>query len=400
MFRSLKSAFRVLAVHASRGTLRVSLAAIVVPSLAAGLSCKSADLPRFRESACGSQEAEVARWCAPRTFAGSIAADVQTLNDGHEAYMLYCYACHGENGDGKGPSSYGLRPPPRDFTQGIFKFARLRSSDELPNDEDLFRIVRGGLHGTPMLPWDITDAELMRVIQYIKTFAPQKWEKKKKSGEPVKTLEPSVTPADPWAGKDAEAVTRGRELYHFKAECATCHPSYGTKEELYKLSLAANKREPDIFKPLTGFRQDPYGSVAKDSAEYKVRILPPDFTFSNVRSVREGSEMEDLFRIISYGVYPIMPAWKGAIDDKDIWAIAHYVRSLMATRDTREAIAMRDKVAAEAPFEVPKPEEPKPPPEQAAEADAGVAADAGATDAGAAAAGDAGAPKKRPDKTK
>src|SRR5690242_9099685 len=71
-----------------------------------------------------------------RTFAGDIEVSAKTLNDGRDAYMHYCYACHGEKGDGKGPSSYGLRPPPRDFTRGVFKFARLRSSDEMPNDED------------------------------------------------------------------------------------------------------------------------------------------------------------------------------------------------------------------------------------------------------------------------
>jgi mono/diheme cytochrome c family protein len=374
----------------SRKTSTYGLAAAVMAASIAGASCK--EKPLFHEGACGSQDPEVARYCSPRTFAGGVQADAQTLNDGHDAYMLYCYACHGEKGDGKGPSSYGLRPPPRNFTQGIFKFARLRSSDELPNDEDFIRIVRGGLHGTPMLPWDITDGELTKIIQYIKTFAPQKWEKKKKSGEPVKTLEPFALPADPWAGKEAEAVSRGRDLYHFKAECATCHPSYGAKEELYNLSVAANKREPDTFKPLTGFRQDPYGSVAKDSSEYGVRILPPDFTFSDVRSVRQGAEMEDLFRIISYGVYPIMPAWKGAIEDKDIWAIAHYVKSLMAMHDTPEGRTLQAKYAGQSAFEVPKPEEPKPP-EPAADADAGAPA---AGDAGAApAAADAGAPKKK-----
>jgi mono/diheme cytochrome c family protein len=340
------------------------LVASVAASALAGTSCKE-EKTTFRQAACGSEDAEVARWCTPRTFAGGVTADAPSLQEGYEAYTLYCYTCHGEKGDGKGPSSYGLRPPPRNFTQGIFKFARLRSSDELPNDEDLFRIVRGGLHGTPMLAWDITDGQLNSIIQYIKTFAPKKWEKKKKSGEPVKTLEPFTLPADPWAGKDAEAVSRGRELYHFKAECATCHPSYGTKEELYKMSVAANKREPDVFKPITGFRQDTYGSVAKDSAEYGVRILPPDFTFSYVRSVREGHEMEDLFRVISYGVYPIMPAWKDAIPDKDIWAIAHYVKALMASRDTKEAVAMRDKANTQAAFEVPKPA-PEKPAEQAA----------------------------------
>src|SRR5262249_50784561 len=106
------------------------LAAGLVLSALAGASCRGpgGEQPMFRESACGSQDAEVARWCGPRTFAGGVKADVHTLNAGHEAYMLNCYACHGEKGDGKGPSSYGLRPPPRDFTQGIFKFARVRGS--------------------------------------------------------------------------------------------------------------------------------------------------------------------------------------------------------------------------------------------------------------------------------
>src|SRR4051794_2234389 len=175
----------------SSGALQVGA---IVGAMVASVAAASCEKPHFTEE---------------KTFAGGITADAHTLNSGYEAYMLYCYTCHGEKGDGKGPSSYGLRPPPRNFTQGIFKFARLRSSDELPNDEDLFRIVRGGLHGTPMLAWDITDGQLNAIIQYVKTFSPKKWEKKKKSGEPVKTLEPFTLPADPWAGKDAEAVSRG-----------------------------------------------------------------------------------------------------------------------------------------------------------------------------------------------
>lgn len=331
------------------------LGAVVAASAAFSSACSS-EAPLFTEA---------------KTFAGGIQVDAHTLNEGHDAYIHYCYACHGEKGDGRGPSSYGLRPSPRDFTKGIFKFARLRTSDDLPNDEDLVQIVKGGLHGTAMLPWDIPTVELVKIIQYIKTFAPQKWEKKKKSGEPVKTLEPFAPEADPWAGKEADAVQRGKVLYHLKAECMNCHPAYDTKESLYKLSVEvteadSKKTEKDNFKVITGFREDPYGSVAKDSPEYTQRIIPPDFLFHPVRSIHAPNEKEDLYRLISFGVYPIMPAWKGAgLSDSDIWALAYYVRSLVQMRDTPAAAELKQKLATQAAFEVPPPA-PPPAPEPAA----------------------------------
>src|SRR4051812_19034721 len=102
-----------------------ALTAAVGVAAVMGLSCKQEN-DKFNE-----------KFTEDRLFAGGVQVSAHTLQEGHDAYMLYCYACHGENGDGHGPSSYGLRPAPRDFTKGIFKFARIRSSDELPNDEDL-----------------------------------------------------------------------------------------------------------------------------------------------------------------------------------------------------------------------------------------------------------------------
>ena len=91
------------------------------------------------------------------------------LEKGRKEYMHYCYACHGVNGDGEGPAGQGYRPPPRDFRTASFKFGAVRSG-ELPNDDDLMRIVRGGLHGTAMLEWDVSDNELSNILQFIKTF--------------------------------------------------------------------------------------------------------------------------------------------------------------------------------------------------------------------------------------
>lgn len=289
-----------------------------------------------------------------RVFAGGVEVDGRTLNEGYAAYTRYCAACHGEKGDGKGPSSYGLRPPPRDFTQGFFKFARVAGSDQLPNDEDLVRIVRGGLHGTAMLPWDIPEAELGRVLQYVKTFAPKKWEKKKRSGEPVPVLERFQPTPDPWADRDAEAIQLGKELYHLRAECMSCHPAYDTRESLYKMSVEAARREPERFKAIGGFREDMYQPVAKESPEYGGKLLPPDFLLNPVRSIRPESRTLDLYRLISHGVYPIMPAWKDAgLSDSDIWALAHYVRSLLDMKGTPAGRALKDSLAGQGPFQIP-----------------------------------------------
>ena len=94
----------------------------------------------------------------------------ETLTYGYEQYMLNCYACHGENGDGKGPAAQYLRPPPRDFRSALFKFGGVGAGD-LPHTKDLVRLVKRGLTGTAMLPWDIPDSDMEAIIHYIKTFS-------------------------------------------------------------------------------------------------------------------------------------------------------------------------------------------------------------------------------------
>src|SRR5262249_32741087 len=113
--------------------------------------------------------------------------------------------------------------------------------------------------------------------------------------------------------------------------------------------------DPDKFKVIGGFCEDPFGSVAKDSAEYGVKILPPDFTYVPVRSIHPGeTQMTDIYPGISYGVFPIMPAWRGAgLSDKEIWAIAHYVKTLIDMRDTPQAAELKAKLKATSNWQVP-----------------------------------------------
>ncbi|HEY7725861.1 MAG TPA: c-type cytochrome [Anaeromyxobacteraceae bacterium] len=262
---------------------------------------------------------------APAGFAqpmklGGKEVPAETLAHGERAYMLYCRSCHGDKGDGKGPAAKGLRPPPRDFTQGTFKFAAVPGGT-LPNDEDLVRIVTAGLHGTAMLAWDdIPAPDLQAIIQYLKTLSPR-W----KEEEPGEAIRP--TP-DPWKGKEAEGVARGRALYHGLAQCSGCHPAYLSRQGIDEASRQLTGS------PTVEFRDDMYGSSLKDS-DFGVKILPPDFTRTPLRSIRPANRLEDLYRVVAAGVGgTAMPTWRGSLPEDDIWALAHYVESLAAMAGT------------------------------------------------------------------
>jgi mono/diheme cytochrome c family protein len=261
----------------------------------------------------------------------TVPADVLTL--GEQAYVQYCRACHGDEGDGKGPAALGLRPPPRDFTQGTFKFGAVQGG-ELPNDDDLERIIRSGLHGTAMLPWDgVPEHKVQAIIQYIKTFSPR-W-KEEEPGEPIRP-----TP-DPWKGREADAVARGRLVYHGLAQCQSCHPAFAPRDYIRRAA-----------KELTGsesveFREDLYGSMLTDS-EFGVKILPPDFTRSKLRSIRPDHRREDLYRVIASGVGgTAMPTWKGSLPEEDVWAMVHFVDSLVALQGTEEGRQLRERLTDE-----------------------------------------------------
>jgi hypothetical protein len=185
-------------------------------------------------------------------------------------------------------------------------------------------------------------------------------------------------------------------------QCASCHPNYATKEDVAAMTLRLKKFQ------VTSFRDDMYGGILKES-EYRTTLyvtdepavakhgaksenkeqgehgkkdeatkatkpakyfavssLPPDFTRTPLRS---GDDLEDLYRTIAAGVGgTAMPSWilTAAYTDpntgehwdaeKDIWALAHYVKSLVKLRDTKEADAFHDKLAHQAAFTPPPPE--------------------------------------------
>jgi len=239
------------------------------------------------------------------------------LTAGRRDFVQFCSSCHGLDGDGYGRSGQWLRPSPRDFRQGNFKFTKVLKA--LPSDAALIRLIKRGLDGTPMLPWDLSDEQLEDIVQYIKSLSPEGegWRSPFKSiGDVVEAGE------DPWTGRVSEAVELGEKIYHDKANCMSCHPGYVNPRELPALT----------GKPAgTTYRENLFLPVLKES-EYHVqghpvKILPPDFTFHTVRS---GLTTRDIFETIAAGIRgTAMPQWKGALPDEELWALSHYVESMI-----------------------------------------------------------------------
>lgn len=295
----------------------------------------------------------------PLKLADGRVIPAETLSRGYAVYMHYCASCHGEQGDGQGPAGRGMRPVPRSFRQGLFKFGGV-AAGELPADDALKRTLRRGLHGTPMFAWDVPDADMDAVIQYLKTFSPR-W-KDEAPGQPV-----TPTP-DPWKGREAEAVERGKVVYHVagagNAGCASCHVAYLPRAELAALMEKSLGRKVDLSRvdPYTAQPRDSEHAIAVDAKgepTQTAKVLPPDFLFHPLRTVwPEGTtvegtpytaerQREDLYRVIASGVGgAAMPTWKGAIPEENLWALAYYVQTLVRLSDTDEARALQERLRA------------------------------------------------------
>jgi mono/diheme cytochrome c family protein len=261
---------------------------------------------------------------------GGKEVSASTLNLGYTTYTEYCIQCHGVDGTGNGPAAKGLLPPPRNLTQGLYKFPWVPYG-ELPHDEDLARIIRHGLKGSAMLPWDISDERLDAVIQYIKTFAPEVWEGKDKTLGTKFDL-----PVDPFQDTYRHiAIEKGRKVYHVTAACTQCHRAYATKEEVGRWAKEMNTT---VDTSAADFYQ-----LKPQDGEYNYKVLPPDFTYHQLRSI---TDVPSIVQRLMYGVTGSgMPGWKDVVTDEELWALAYYVDDLREKgKDLSERNKLMDKL--------------------------------------------------------
>lgn len=271
----------------------------------------------------------------PDQFLAGRRMDGERLARGRRLYDRYCAICHGEGGDGRGPSAAFLWPPPRDFRSAQFKYAGA-ADGALPPDQELARIVRQGLAGTAMQPLDLPDAELGPILDHIKTFSPPGRGFRDPAG---RIAAPLAVPPDPYTtgASRAAALSLGAAAYHGELQCSQCHPAYGTPSQLDAWNAP---------RPLA-----PLEPVPKWSATYRSVLLPPDFLRHPMRWVRARSgaggrldhDPTDLYRIVATGMNGPMPGY-GHLPPGQIWAVVHYTKWLADQRDTGEGRALRRRV--------------------------------------------------------
>jgi len=213
------------------------------------------------------------------------------LAHGKEVYAQNCASCHGEHGDGHGVCSAFLIPSPRDFTAAHYKF-RSTTLGQLPTDDDLFRIVSLGVHGTPMPPWKwlLDDTDRWAVVQYIKTFSPRFADTNQK---PVSIANFGTPPP-----RTEAAISAGKALYT-KTGCITCHGELG---------LGNGPSTPTLM----------------DAAGH--HISPRDF--SKPATFKAGYSAPEIVRTFMTGIDGTpMPGFANVISNEDAWKLAYYVQT-------------------------------------------------------------------------
>jgi len=226
--------------------------------------------------------------------AASPAAAQQADHAGKPVYDRWCAGCHGVDGQGQGEAAAYMLPRPRNFVQALYQIRSTRSGS-LPTDADILRVIDIGMPGTAMPGWreSLSQTERNNLVAYLKTFS------RFFASDQPQVLE---MPRAPRGGP--EVVEQGRQAYQ-QLECFKCHGQAGRGD-----GASAPTQEDDN----------------------KFPIRPADL--SQPWMFNGGGTVEDIYHRLRTGLDGTpMPSLTDALEggivtDEQLWAIAHYVRSL------------------------------------------------------------------------
>ncbi|MBI3665788.1 MAG: c-type cytochrome [Acidobacteria bacterium] len=246
-----------------------------------------------------------------------------------QIFVKQCATCHSPEGFGDGKAAYLVWPRPRDFSQG--KFLLVTTDNRVPTDEDLFRTISRGMPGSAMPPWShLAEQDRRDLVKYVRALGlrgkiqrlmglkggPEAASpmKKKTAEETARYLLEVGAPLQlpPEVPSSDTTLQQGRKVY--LAYCAKCHGQEGRGD-------GQQKMEDDL-----GFRAS-----------------PRDFTKGIFKG---GVEARDLaYRILGGMPGSAMPNSEFKSPD-ELWAVVHYVRSLVKPGEQERVVQQRRTIAA------------------------------------------------------
>ncbi len=226
---------------------------------------------------------------ASTLFAQDLGTEAQRA-EGKVVYDQKCAHCHGYNGDAESVATAYLRPTPRDFTSGNYKF-RSTASGELPTTEDIKRSIRDGMPYTSMPAWQgiLSESDITNLTYYIKSFDQM-------FNGPYGSPEAITINSQAY---DESRLARGREVFEAN-QCADCHGENGRGNG---------------------------ESAAELMDDWGYPIRPADMT--KRWTFRASATREDIYRTFTTGLNGTpMPSYQQTIEEDDRWALVDYVWSL------------------------------------------------------------------------
>ena len=189
---------------------------------------------------------------------------------GLKLYLGYCFVCHGQKGDGRGPYAASLSARPADFTDSTYFNAR--------TDDELYDFIsKGGIaHGKSvhMKPFgfQLLPDQIRSTVAYIRV----------------------LNRHEPLDGPEGAGFS-GEEIY--RNSCVMCHGKEGAGD----------------------------GRVAK-MLNLKMRPFTPE-TLDSYSGAKLYNIVENGFPSDSTGVRSYMPAWGSTLSEQEIIDVIALIRS-------------------------------------------------------------------------
>ena len=220
------------------------------------------------------------------------------IENGARVYQANCAGCHGPDGDAVAGTNFGT--------------GRIRRA---ASDDDLVRIIIGGVAGTPMPPSNFSDGQAATIVAYLRSMAAVKG--------------PS-TQGD---------VGRGRSLVEGKGQCLTCHSVNGSGSPTGPTltDIGASRRSADlarsILEPDAEIRAEnrPVRAVTRNGATITGTLLNQDSFTLQLLDGANGQLLSvaksDLREYVLLKTSP-MPSYRDTFTSQELADVVGYLASL------------------------------------------------------------------------